>query len=82
MALKVIVHDNISQAESHAQAYFRARREMNMRRPHVDNMDLYGIAQHTTRYPIICDDCGETYWANDPYAEHIKCRKGKAKAGF
>jgi len=82
MALKVIVHDNLYQAEEHAKKFFRAKREREMRHPDPANMELYGIAGHTTRYPIICDDCGETYWASDPYAAHPRCRKGKDRVGF
>ena len=40
-----------------------------------------GIPVHTALHPIICDDCGDTYWANDPYASHRKCSRN-GKLGF
>ena len=82
MALKVIVHDNISQAENHAKCWFKAKEAANHKNPSVDYADLYGIPKHTARFPVVCDDCGETFWANDPYSVHSKCSKGHNRVGF
>jgi formylmethanofuran dehydrogenase subunit E len=83
VALKVLMHDNVSQAENHAKAWFEHKRYVNHKNPSVYDVDLYGIAQHTARFPVICDDCGETFWANDPYATHSKCSKGReSRVGF
>lgn len=82
MALKIIVHDSVTQAEKHAKAWFVTMRRKQMMNPSVDNVELHGVAQHLVRYPVICDDCGLTYWANSPWAEHPKCQKARDKVGF
>lgn len=82
MGLKIIVHSHLSQAEEHAKEWFTVRRRQQMKHPNVNDVDLHGISQYSVRYPNICDDCGQTFWANDPYAEHARCPKGRSKMGF
>lgn len=77
--MKIIFGESRDAIAEHARKYFEARDKSNERYP--DEMRPKGIAYHTARFPIVCEDCGETYWANDPYTAHTKCGSTR-RAGF
>lgn len=80
--MKIIIDVGKSGIEAHAKKVLRARELYLERHPHAENIVPRGIATHAARYPVICDDCGVTFWANDPYAAHQKCSAKNGKVGF
>lgn len=67
---------------SHARSLLRAIEKNDLKFPMQANPR--GIARHTAHHPILCDDCGVTFWSRDEYGTHVAC-KGTPKqfgAGF
>lgn len=40
------------------------------------------VPNHMAQHPLICDDCGETYWSRDQWGSHITCKGVKKEIGF
>ena len=80
--MKIIVGQNRSDIEEHAKKVLRAIAAYELRHPRAENIVPRGIPTHAARFPVVCDDCGDTFWANDPYASHRKCSKGRERIGF
>lgn len=78
--LNVIIDDSVSRVEAHARRLIREQREREFN--HLDAVAPIGIANHSVLFPVICDDCGETFWAHDLYATHQGCKKKSSGIGF
>lgn len=64
----------------HACRMIKAREQEEERHPRFARPR--SVPEHLARHPIHCDECGETYWASDPYASHKRCGKTKTDVGF
>lgn len=80
--MKIIMGQSRSAIEEHAKKVLLALDREEERHPHRTNVQPRGVATYAARHPVVCDDCGETFWANDPYASHPKCKKGRGEIGF
>lgn len=80
--LKIVTEPERALA-SHAQRQLREAWRNDERHVASHNIIPRGVPIHATRYPIFCDDCGNTYWSRDPFADHVGCPgAGKVRAGF
>jgi len=79
--MKILMDDSREVRAEHAKAVVKALDDADVKDPR--RAVPQGIAFHTAHYPILCDDCGSTYWSRDPYASHLRCPGGaKQRAGF
>lgn len=81
--LSIIQTDSVSRITEHARATVKyiSDKEFDRHNPNGAGKPL-GIPVYAAKYPVVCDDCNETYWANDPYASHVRCRGNLRGAGF
>lgn len=78
--MKIIFGANSFDIEKAATEEMKADRKRALKR---GEFTFAGIAYHLARYPHVCEDCGETYWATDEhYYFHPGCQYGKGKTGF
>ena len=75
MTLRIVIGAHSADISEHAVRVIEARKRNEDRHP-LHAIPI-GVAAHLTRYPIVCDDCGETFWAADQYASHAKCKRGR-----
>jgi hypothetical protein len=80
--LTIIYGDDRSAREEHAKALVEKIEKHQLESTHSPMPR--GIAVHLARYPLACEDCGETYWSKDAYGTHMGCRgePKKQAAGF
>jgi hypothetical protein len=78
--MKIIFGNNKFEIEDHAKKVMKSIEKEELKFPR--RVIPIGVAIHTVRYPLICDDCGETYWSRDEYGSHIKCNHKKSYTGF
>lgn len=84
MSLKILIDRRDGRIATHAKKMQKKMEEYEDRAhwtPH-DHVNPLGVPSHLAIFPVRCDDCGETYWANSPWAEHQRCRGVRSKAGF
>lgn len=80
LPVKLVFGLERSRIADHAQKLLIAQVKFDWKNPH--NVIPLGIPAHAVRYPVVCDECGMTFWANDPYAWHRKCSAKKNATGF
>lgn len=78
--LRIIFGTTRAELEEHAKEHLLSQRAYDKKNPH--RVQPRGVPYHLTQYPLLCDDCGETYWSRDEYGAHLKCNKGKGATGF
>lgn len=79
--MKILVDRVNEGVEEHAQAVVAELRKQGLK-PSIHNLAPIGVAHTRAKFPIECDDCGEMYWARDPYGSHRGCRGEQKGAGF
>jgi formylmethanofuran dehydrogenase subunit E len=53
-----------------------------------ENKDVYDpkpkdVAHHSAVTPVLCEECGETFWSKNRYSEnHIDCKGPQKGIGF
>jgi hypothetical protein len=78
--MKIIFGNNKFEIEEHAKEVISSIKNEEMRYPR--RSIPMGIPFHAVRYPFVCDDCGESYWSNNEYGQHVKCDKKGNSLGF
>lgn len=80
--MKIIFGTDTYAIERHAKAVVSALDRDNIRYP--NQAVPKGVAFHLTRFPNTCDECGNTFWANNQWATHLGCPGSgdKKEAGF
>lgn len=80
--MKIIYGIAHSEIPAHARKVIRALDAEDERHPNRYTKPR-GIPRHLAKFPVTCDECGETFWANDEYASHARCKGGdKPRVGF
>lgn len=80
--LRVVFGEERGVVADHAKSLLKALAKSEMQFP--SRAKPRGIAHHTAHFPILCDDCGQTFWSRDEFGSHLGC-KGAPKsfgAGF
>jgi hypothetical protein len=77
--MKIIFGVSSFDVERHAAAVIR---QINNEKHNNFDPKPRGVAHTLAVMPVLCDDCGCTFWARDPYASHIGCRGFRKGAGF
>jgi hypothetical protein len=80
--MKIVFDEGKLPISEHAQMIVRALGREDNKYP--GRAKPLGVAHHTARFPIVCTDCGVTYWSRDEYASHIGCKgePPKQSVGF
>ena len=79
--MKIIWGRDSGVLAAHAKAVQKAC-EARDHKPDAREVKPKGVAAHLAKFPVLCDDCGETFWANDQWANHTGCRGVKRGTGF
>ncbi len=81
--MRIITDAEGVSSEDHAKKIVQAIRqhELTPRHSPRDIMPI-GISKYQAHFPIMCDDCGETYWSRDEYGSHLGCKGVTRNTGF
>lgn len=83
--MKIVFSPTSFDRERDARRVMRMLRKRELEAAHPEAVRPSGVALHLARFPIVCDECEKTYWANNPYASHPGCKGGAGRpslAGF
>lgn len=78
--MKILFDNSGDEASHHAKRIIKSLESHADVYPHLAVPK--GVAHHSAQYPLMCDDCGETYWSRDQYGSHIGCRGERKEIGF
>lgn len=77
-----IIYANRNQetTSEHAARLIRSLQEYEDKYPHAASPR--NVSDYAAVFPVICDNCGDTFWANSPHAIHPRCRGTRSQFGF
>ena len=78
--LRIIFDISNEEIAEAARRNLRARHKEEERHP--GSHRPLGVASHTARFPVVCEECEETFWAASPYALHRQCRPPRTQGRF
>lgn len=72
--MKILFGESRDEVAEEAQRYLRLQRQAQNKVSEFGKLRPRGVAHHTARYAVTCDECDKTFWANDPYSQHKGCK--------
>lgn len=80
--LRIIMGEEKFATERHARTLMRSLEKHDHRHP--TTVKPRGVSSHTAQFPLLCSECGATYWSRDEYASHMSCKGSpdKTPLGF
>lgn len=80
--MKIIMGEEGHVLEAHAKQMIRSLEKYEIKHP--TQAKPRGVANHAAHFPLLCTECGLSYWSRDEYASHIGCKgvPPKQSAGF
>jgi len=78
--VKIIRGADSERLAIHARSVLKGLEDYDRRHPQYAKPRDCG--SYSAVFPILCDECGETFWARDQYSSHKRCNKGQPGMGF